>query len=235
LLAGIRSRLTYANVVASLALFIALGGVAWAAATIKSGDVVDNSLKSVDLKDGKGVQGADVVPDSLTGGAIDESSLNEVPSAQDAETLDDKDSGEFQAVGSDGWTTLPPAPAGQFCGWSNYGGEFADAAYFRDQEGIVHLRGLVRAVDGSNVACGNGSSSDWRINDINPLPLGYRPEDRVMSTVSSNDKPGRVDVTANFGFVVMENNYPTFADAKQWLQLDGISFRCGPSGQNGCP
>ena len=48
-----------------LALFIALGGTAWAAATINSKDVVDNSLKSVDLKDGKGVKGVDVEDESL--------------------------------------------------------------------------------------------------------------------------------------------------------------------------
>jgi hypothetical protein len=71
----IRARLTYANVVASIALFIALGGVTYAATTINSGDVVDNSLKSVDLKDGKGVKGADVVPDTLDGAAIDEDAL----------------------------------------------------------------------------------------------------------------------------------------------------------------
>jgi len=77
LLARIRSRLTYANVVASLALFIALGGVAWAATTINSKDVVDNSLKSVDLKDGKGVKDADVKANSLTGATIDESALSQ--------------------------------------------------------------------------------------------------------------------------------------------------------------
>jgi hypothetical protein len=108
LLAGIRSRLTYANVVSTLCLFILLGGVAWAAATINSKDVIDNSLKSVDLKDGKGVQGADVAPGSLGGAAIDESSLGKVPSAAsadsatDADTLDGKDSGDFAAAGSDG-------------------------------------------------------------------------------------------------------------------------------------
>ncbi len=69
------------NVLALVALFIALGGVAWAAAKIDSGDVKDNSLKSEDLKDGKGVQGADVVPDSLSGAAVDEGSLGEVTSA----------------------------------------------------------------------------------------------------------------------------------------------------------
>ena len=107
LLAGIRSRLTYANVMATIAVFIALGGVTWAASTIKSKDVADNALKSIDLKDGKGVQDADVVPDSLGGAAINESSLDKVPSAlsadsaTDADTLDGMDSDDFDAAGSD--------------------------------------------------------------------------------------------------------------------------------------
>ena len=64
MLAGIR-RYVRQHHIALLALFIALGGTAWAAATINSKDVVDNSLKSVDLKDGKGVKAADVAPGEL--------------------------------------------------------------------------------------------------------------------------------------------------------------------------
>jgi len=76
MLAKVRAHLSYANVVSTLCLFILLGGGAWAAATINSKDVIDNSLKSADLKDEKGVKGEDVVPDSLSGGAIDESELS---------------------------------------------------------------------------------------------------------------------------------------------------------------
>jgi hypothetical protein len=41
----IRSRLSYANVVASLALFLALGGVSWAAVTLPAGSVGNRQLK----------------------------------------------------------------------------------------------------------------------------------------------------------------------------------------------
>ena len=58
MLAGIR-RYVRQHHIGLLALFIALGGTAWAAATINGKDVVDNSLKSVDLKDGKGVKAAE--------------------------------------------------------------------------------------------------------------------------------------------------------------------------------
>jgi hypothetical protein len=64
------------NAVAYLALFVALGGSAYAAAKIDSGDVENNSLKSGDLKNGKAVKGADVKPDSLTGAQINERTLD---------------------------------------------------------------------------------------------------------------------------------------------------------------
>jgi hypothetical protein len=45
-----RKHLTYANVTASVALFVALGGGAYAAATIRTGNVVDGSLTGLDIK-----------------------------------------------------------------------------------------------------------------------------------------------------------------------------------------
>jgi hypothetical protein len=47
---NLAARITYANVVATLALFIALGGTAWAAATITSAEVKDRSLIARDIK-----------------------------------------------------------------------------------------------------------------------------------------------------------------------------------------
>ena len=77
MLTWVRNCLSYANVMATIAVFIALGGVAWAAATIDSGDVVNDSLKSADLKNGKGVKDEDVKANTLTGATIDESTLSQ--------------------------------------------------------------------------------------------------------------------------------------------------------------
>ena len=66
--AKLRSRLTYANVMATIAVFLALGGGAWAAVTlpkdsvgskqlqadaVRSGKVKDGSLKAKDFKSGQ--------------------------------------------------------------------------------------------------------------------------------------------------------------------------------------
>jgi hypothetical protein len=53
---------------ATVAVFIAIGGGAYAAATVNSGDVVNESLKSVDVKNNQ-LKSEDVLDDSL--GAVD--------------------------------------------------------------------------------------------------------------------------------------------------------------------
>src|SRR3954465_3440625 len=68
----------HGTIVAYLALTAALSGVAYAAGTVGSKDIVDNSIQSVDLKDGAAVRGVDVVNDSLTGADISERSLQGV-------------------------------------------------------------------------------------------------------------------------------------------------------------
>lgn len=65
----IADRLTYANVVATLALLIAIGtGAAYAAGTVFSADIVNNQIRSVDVRDdtsaGGGLTGADVADQS---------------------------------------------------------------------------------------------------------------------------------------------------------------------------
>ena len=96
-----RNCLTYANVVATIAVFTALGGVAWAAATINSRLVVNDSLKSADLKNGTGVKDRDVRANSLTGAAIDESLLAEVPSAAEADHAASADDADNAASAGD--------------------------------------------------------------------------------------------------------------------------------------
>jgi hypothetical protein len=46
----LRTRLTYANVMATVAVFVALGGSSYAALRIGSGAIVDNSIRSSDIR-----------------------------------------------------------------------------------------------------------------------------------------------------------------------------------------
>src|SRR5438067_4022237 len=94
LLRRLRPRVTFANVVSILALFVALGGTTYAAATIGSNEIKTNAVLSRHIKNGQvktndlgdnsvngpklahnAVSGAKVSDHSLTGSDIDQSSL----------------------------------------------------------------------------------------------------------------------------------------------------------------
>src|SRR5918993_1115771 len=64
MLRSIRSRVTYANVVATLALFVAIGGTSYAALKITGRQVVDSSLRGRDIKNNS-LTGADIADRSL--------------------------------------------------------------------------------------------------------------------------------------------------------------------------
>jgi hypothetical protein len=72
----LRSRLTYANVMSTLAVFVALGGSSYAAITI-SGSSINN----------RSITGKKVRHNTLTGWEIKESSLGRVSRARDADRL----------------------------------------------------------------------------------------------------------------------------------------------------
>jgi hypothetical protein len=249
MLARFRKDPLVGNVLGLIALFVALGAGAYAAGlardSVKSKHIVDGQVKTPDLAElavtgpklADDSIGADkVIEDSLTAADINEQTLGEVPTAGNADLFDGKDSDQFQEVGSDGWTPLPlnnfAAPIG--CNWTSFGGGFATPSYFRDRDGVVHLRGLAKAIDGTSQACGTVPGFDENIVAVGGLPAGHVPELRALFTVTSNNKAARVDVLAN-GTIRTEPGYPTAADTKAWVSLDGISFRCGPSGANGCP
>ena len=82
----VKKRLSYGNVVATLALFVALAGGAYAVTKAPKNSVVSKSVKNSSLK------GLDVKDDTLKGADVDESSLEQVRSAARAETAATADS-----------------------------------------------------------------------------------------------------------------------------------------------
>lgn len=83
-------RLSYANVAATLAVVIALGGTAHAAGlaknSVRSKHIVNNTVSTGDLKNGSAT-GVDISNNSLTGTQVKESTLGSVPQALDAANL----------------------------------------------------------------------------------------------------------------------------------------------------
>lgn len=66
-LAKLRSRMTYANVVATIALFVALGGSSYAALKVTGRNVPKDALTGADIKN---LTGRDVINNSLTGADV---------------------------------------------------------------------------------------------------------------------------------------------------------------------
>ena len=65
----IRSHLTFANAMSLVAVFIALGGAAYAVNTVRSSDIVDGEVKIADI--GRGAVGtSEVLDDTATGGGL---------------------------------------------------------------------------------------------------------------------------------------------------------------------
>lgn len=81
---ALRRHLSYANVMASVAVFIALGGSAYAALSITGRDVVNGSLTYKDLK-----------RNTLGGRSVNESRLGQVRRARNAERLNGKTAGQL--------------------------------------------------------------------------------------------------------------------------------------------
>ena len=107
MLRRLSSRLTYANVMATLGVFIALGGSAYAVNTVNSSDITDGQVKSVDIGNGE-VNSADVKDQSLT--------TFDVSTFLGADVVDNTLTG---ADINEGTLSMPPTTTATFAGPSN--------------------------------------------------------------------------------------------------------------------
>jgi hypothetical protein len=108
---AVRQHLSYANVMSTAAVFIALGGSSYAALKITGADVRDRSLSYRDLK-----------RNTLGGSRVKESRLGTIPRARNADRLDGLSAGQLLVRCPDGTvpvsdvcvetTTRGPAPYG---------------------------------------------------------------------------------------------------------------------------
>ena len=90
-------------------------------------------------------------------------------------------------------------------GWVPYDSTYNKPGYFKDKNGIVHLKGLIKDGEG----------------DFFILPSGYTPSMRELHAVQTYPNTiGRVDITTD-GTVTGLSLDP------KWISLDGISFRAG--------
>lgn len=97
---------------------------------------------------------------------------------------------------------------------ARFGNDWARTAYFKDQAGVVHLKGQVR-----------DNSSCWAEYDelgehavVLVLPAGYRPGERQAFATTSNHAFGEVQIRPDGAVVALGGSFSDFS-------LNGISFR----------
>lgn len=155
---GVGSHLTYANVISTLALFLVLaGGIAYAANTIYSSDIVDGEVKGVDIGNNQ-VRSVDVRDDSLTGGGLQSADL-----AANSAGLGELDPGAFAAP-----DIAPTAGGGTF--------EIADNAV----QGFEISDGTVKGADVGDNSLGAFDIADGSIRSEELAPTYARMGNQVF-------------------------------------------------------
>lgn len=214
-----RKHLTYANVMATVAIVLAVGGgAAYAANTVFSSDIVDGEVRSVDLANNS-VRTAKIADGQVTAGDL------APPEAWHAVRAGSSSSDRCATGAVAVFCSYDFV--GDFFPWKNYGSGFATAAYYKDQLGIVHLKGLVA----NDVEFSGQTVQSVRIFR---MPGAYRPDSRrTFASVGSATAdwsvgPGRVDVGPD-GLVSLVSDCAPAADlcssTGAYVTLDGIGFR----------
>ncbi len=200
---ALRARLSYANVTATLALFLSLGAVSWAAIelprnSVRSVNIVRGQVKRTDI--GKravnrpriapnAVNRSRIAPNAVDGGRVADASLTgsdlapfsigatRIAPAELPHRVGDPGEPQFASNGQRTWTTLA--------------GPGSHLVFYRDQLGNVHLEGAALCISASN-AC-----DDITAGLIFTLPPGYRPAQTAAFLVNSGNgpDPGAVFVT----------------------------------------
>ncbi len=177
-----KPELSYANVISSLALFVALGGTSYGLArnSVGNRELKRDAVTSAKVKDAS-LTAADISPRTQLGfrgprGPQGPSGLQGPP-------------GPTIAAAPEPWQPLPFDPR-----WANYGAGFELAGYRKDQLGRVHLRGLITRVDGLP---GN--------EVIATLPPGYRPAMTLIFTGESQNGVARLDLQSTGALVYISS------------------------------
>jgi hypothetical protein len=195
-------RLTFANVISVIALFVALGGTGLAASQLGKDSVGSKQLKK------NAVTGAKVKNQSLTGKDIKLSKLGTVPSATHANSADSIPAAEpAHVIGAPGEPGFQSGDTNAESGVPGFA--FTPVSFYKDHEGIVHLEGRV-AIGGEGA--------------IFTLPPGYRPAQNALVPAPFGFIAGS-GVNANVGGTVSEGNVWTSANPGEFVLLSGITFR----------
>ncbi len=220
----VRKRLTYANVMSSIAVFLVLGG----ATALAAGQLGKNTVGTKQLKN-NAVTGAKIKNGAVTGAKINLSSIGTVPTATNSTNAAHADTATHattaanaDTVGGQAASSFAPAKAeavrivgapGQVAfgtGWGVGGGEMVPG-FWKDPFGTVHLEGQAGRSSGTSVT-------------IFTLPPGFRTTDNEYFSVYPAGGTGETTVQ-----VLPNGQVNLFSGAQGFVGLGNISFRAAGS------
>ncbi len=221
----LRPRLTYANVVASLALFLVVSGGAAIAANqlgknsvgskqlkknaVTASEIKKNAVTAAKLKK-NAVTTAKVKKDAVTGAKVNEATLGAVPLATTADVANAVAPAEaLRVVGTPG---QPPFASGSGNFPTMGPVTFNPVGFYKDRAGIVHLEGAATVGEGQVIFT---------------LPPGYRPAPNTLHPfVGLGEETTGIVFVAGAGVnlenVILEGMVIATEDE---AVLNGISFR----------
>lgn len=202
------SRHIRANVVGYLALFVALSGTALASGVLnkqKVNKIISNRAPGLSVAHAKSADSAG--PTGQAGGDL--AGTYPSPSLNPP-------SAPISAGLNDVVTpfSCSGVPTNHFYNFDP--ADLTSAGYYRDRQGRVFLQGSI-------LQCGTPAGEL-----IFTLPAGFRPEKAESQPAITSGGVFIVSINIDGEVVVSSSGPANFT-------LDGISFRCGPSGANGCP
>jgi hypothetical protein len=246
MLQRIKGNLSYANVMATIAVFLALGGGALAVGlpghnTVRSDDIVNGQVRSGDIANNR-VRAGDLAVNSVFSAEIADGAVASAEIANEAVTaLDLEDIPSTQVVGAAGAPPFGDGGEGD-CVYSAQTANLPsfvaqEPGFYRDLNGIVHLTGLIRALEGTG---GDTFCNDPLVEPADGimfvLPAGYRPpaDINVWAAGGTGDDDSQILTVTSVartvngqpvpGGAVMTFNDPNSPASGIWT-LDGISFR----------
>jgi hypothetical protein len=192
-LSQIRKRITYANVMSSIAVFFVLGGgAAYAAKKIGSNEIKSNAVTTAKIKK-NAVTTAKIKKDAVTGAKVKESTLGEVPSAASANGLAGRTPFSiFIAAGTSDIVTIGPFTVRAVCVINN-GGE---------DEGELQL---LTSVNGAAMDDNNGD--EWTPFNVENSPAELYENDASTGEeeIEIGEEPGLIAVAPDGTAIVTQN------------------------------
>jgi hypothetical protein len=218
----IRKRLTYANVMSTIAVFLVVGG----ASAFAAGQLGKNSVGSKQLKKNavtaakikkNAVTGAKIKKDSVTGAKVKESTLGTVPSAGIASALTPPEA--VHLVGTPGQPVFENGSNNATL--EGLGGAHLNpVGFWKDHDGVVHLQGIAQV----------GKAASSSIVPIFTLPAGYRPAPgaiiiQAMAGEGSAAVIGGSNTILSSGGTSVDLSGKVAGTEESLSALDGITFR----------